>query len=362
MAEPLVHLDCASAGRSSAGVIAAVTAHLALEAAEGPYDAAAAASGALDATRVAAGRLLGSDPDGVAFTESATASLVALLRAWPLPRHARVAVPPATWGPNLALVEHEGHALSLLPANDLGVVDLEALARRLRDDPPDLLLLDQVASHRGLLQPVAEVVALGREHGVPVWVDAAQALGHVDTTAGADAVLATSRKWLAGPRGVGLLAVAPSWRDRLSLPHHPGAAPSSPVAGLESREAFVAGRLGLGVALAEHEAAGPAAVHARLLQVGAEVRDRVAGLPGWTVVGDRAPAASITAIAPTGGHDPAVVQRRLREEHRVATALCLAWRAPHDPLVTPSIRVSAGPATTTGDLDRLVGALSATIS
>lgn len=361
MAE-LVHLDVASAGRSSPAVLAAVTAHLHREAAEGAYAAAAAASGAVAEARAAAGRLLGSDPAGVAFTESATASLVSLLQAWPLPARARVGVPPPSWGPNLALVEHAGHELVLLATDGHGVVDLDALARSLRDDPPDLLLVDQVASHRGLVQPVAEVVALGREHGVPVWVDAAQALGHVATGTGADAVVATSRKWLAGPRGVGLLAVATPWRARLRVAPHPGEADAPPVTRLESREAFVAGRLGLGVALAAHEAAGPEAVHARLVELGAEVRALVGDLPGWRVVDPDAPAASITALAPTAGQDPAAAQRRLREEHGVATALCLPWRAPHDPLVTPALRVSAGPATTVADLERLVSGLRATDS
>ena len=52
-------------------------------------------------------------------------------------------------------------------------------------------------------------------------------------------------------------------------------------------------------------------------------------------------------------------RRSFLREHRVATALCLPWRAPHDPLVTPSIRVSGGRATTTADLERLVSALRA---
>lgn len=361
MAE-LVHLDAASAGRSSSAVLAAVTEHLRREAAEGAYAAAAAASGVLADARAAAARLLGTDPGGVAFTESATASLAALLHAWPLPVRARVGVPPASWGPNLALLEHAGHDLVLLPTDGHGVVDLDALARLMRTAPPDLLLVDQVASHRGLLQPSAAVAALGREHGVPVWVDAAQALGHVDTTAPADAVVATSRKWLAGPRGVGLLAVAAPWRERLRVAPHPGEPDAPPVARLESREAFVAGRIGLGVALAEHEAAGPADVHGRLVRLGAEVRALVDDLPGWEVVDPGAPAASITALAPTAGQDAAVVQRRLREEQGVAAALCLPWRAPHDPLVTPSVRVSAGRSTTPADLERLVGALHATDS
>jgi hercynylcysteine S-oxide lyase len=53
------------------------------------------------------------------------------------------------------------------------------------------------------VQPVAAAAALCRAAGVPLWVDAAQALGHVDAACGADAVYATSRKWLTGPRGVG---------------------------------------------------------------------------------------------------------------------------------------------------------------
>ena len=42
-----------------------------------------------------------------------------------------------------------------------------------------------------------------------MWVDAAQALGHVGTACGADAIYATSRKWLCGPRGIGVTVVAP---------------------------------------------------------------------------------------------------------------------------------------------------------
>ena len=52
---------------------------------------------------------------------------------------------------------------------------------------------------------------------MPLWVDAAQALGHVDTACGADVLYATSRKWLTGPRGVGLLAVSDRWWDTLQV-------------------------------------------------------------------------------------------------------------------------------------------------
>ena len=52
-----------------------------------------------------------------------------------------------------------------------------------------------------------------------VGVDAAQAFGHADTACGADAIYATSRKWLTGPRGVGL---GPPGRGRQADPRGPG--------------------------------------------------------------------------------------------------------------------------------------------
>ena len=54
------------------------------------------------------------------------------------------------------------------------------------------------------------MAALCREAGVPLVVDAAQSLGHTDVDLGADVVYGTSRKWLAGPRGVGVLVARPA--------------------------------------------------------------------------------------------------------------------------------------------------------
>ena len=51
--------------------------------------------------------------------------------------------------------------------------------------------------------------------GVPLVVDAAQALGHIDCAVGADAIYSSSRKWIAGPRGVGVLAIQPALAQRL---------------------------------------------------------------------------------------------------------------------------------------------------
>src|SRR5260370_901212 len=91
-----------------------------------------------------------------------------------------------------------------------------------------------------------EAAALCRAAGVPLWVDAAQALGHVDTACGADAIYATSRKWLTGPRGVGMIGVAEPWWDRLriiapELERDARPADASPLWLLDATEAHVAG-------------------------------------------------------------------------------------------------------------------------
>jgi hercynylcysteine S-oxide lyase len=108
------------------------------------------------------------------------------------------------------------------------VADLAALEQMLIRDPPALLHLDQVTSHRALVQPVAAVAALCRAAGAPLWVDAAQALGHVDTVCGADATYATGRKWLTGRRGVGVVGVTEPWWDRLAEVGRPTRETSSP--------------------------------------------------------------------------------------------------------------------------------------
>jgi pyridoxal 5-phosphate dependent beta-lyase len=359
----LLHLDSAAVGRSSRATLDAVAAHARLEAEVGGYVAQERVSGQLDATRADVAVLLGSDADGVAFVESASAAFDALLGAWPLSPGDRVGVAASEWGPNLETFAHRGLVPVTLTVDSAGVLDLEALEKQLVGDPPDLVHLDLVAAQRGLVQPVAEVLSLGRAHGVPVWVDAAQAVGHVAVPAGAAAVYATSRKWLTGPRGVGMLAVAPEHRSTLRLRRLAKHPDLPDVQHLESDEAHVAGRVGLGVAVREHLSLDPERVHARLRDIGRRVREGVASLSGWEVVHPEAPAASTTALVPTAGQDVGAVRQRLLTEHGVLTSVCLPWRAPLEMGTTgPTrayLRLSPHVDLTEGSLERVCQALAA---
>jgi pyridoxal 5-phosphate dependent beta-lyase len=104
-------------------------------------------------------------------------------------------------------------------------------------------------------------------------------------------VAGTSRKWLHGPRGVGVVAVDPAWWERLDAPatlhSHVGdgaevrADPS--LALFEAPEAPVAARVGLATAVGELLEAGPEDVTATLAAKGRRLREllaeRVPGLP-----------------------------------------------------------------------------------
>ena len=94
-----------------------------------------------------------------------------------------------------------------LPATDAAVLDAvtSAITPRTR-----AIELPQLTNWTGQPLPVAEIVALGRGHGLEVFVDGAQAFAHVPTSREAldcDYYGASLHKWLQAPVGTGFLYV-----------------------------------------------------------------------------------------------------------------------------------------------------------
>jgi len=342
-----VHLDSAAAGRSSRKTLSTVAGYAEREAIAGGYVAAAEAARVIAAGRTTLAELLGVEPGGIAFVESASAALAVLLRAWPLMAGSTVAVLPSEWGPAIDAFTDRGLRVAQLAVDGSGLIDLDALRHFVALTPPAFVHLMMAASHRPLVQPVAEAVSICHAAGVPVWVDAAQALGHVDAACGADAIYATSRKWLCGPRGVGVIGVASSWwrrlRPRASEMDREQAGPDdSPVLLLESHEAHFAGRIGLCAAVGEHVALGPDTVRARLAEVGRLTREALADVPGWEVVPvpeGAAGASAITALRPVAGQKVAVVRSMLLADHQIVTTAAVQARAPYE-MKEPYLRVA----------------------
>ena len=357
-----VHLDSAACSRQSTAVLDAVARHARHEAELGGYVAEAAAGGLLQQGRSVLAGLLGRAAADLAFTESASASLRTLVDRWRLPAGTRVGVLPGEYWHNLAALTDAGLTPVALPADGLGRADLAGVERVLRQDPPALVHVTLVASHRGVVQPGRELTALCRAVGVPLVLDVAQALGHVDCDLGADVSYGTSRKWLAGPRGVGFLVLAPAVSAQLTPVvgperHDDGGAGTDHARWYESHDAHIGGRVGLVLAVGEHLAAGPDRVRQRLAALGGATRERLDGRGGWTVAEPLDEPTAITTLRAPAGTDVRATAVRLREEHGVVVTAAGRERAP-DELTGPVLRVSPHLDATEEDLDVLAAALA----
>jgi hercynylcysteine S-oxide lyase len=317
--------------------------------------AEAAADNLLQQGRSVLGGLVGMAAADVAFVESAQAALAALFTGWRLPAGSRVACLPGEYAPNVAQLRTFGLRPEPLPVDGIGRADLTGIDRLLREDPPTLVHLTHIGSHRGLLQPAGEVALLCREAGVPLVLDAAQSLGHVDVDLGADVVYGTSRKWLAGPRGVGVLCVRPALAAQLTpvLPEPEGV---PPMRAFESGEAHVAGRVGLVVAVGEHIAAGADRVRERLASIGRTTRELLDGVGGWQVIEPVDEPTATTSLRPPEGIDVVGVRSHLLTEHGIVVSAIGPERAPGE-MTGPVLRVSPHLDVVLEDLEALAAAL-----
>ncbi|MGB8386659.1 ergothioneine biosynthesis PLP-dependent enzyme EgtE [Mycobacterium sp.] len=357
-----LHLDSAACSRQSLAVIEATAQHARYESEVGGYVAAEAATPALDAGRVAFAALSGMPDAEVVFTTGSLNALDLLLGGWPADRRV-LACLPGEYGPNLAVMAAHGFDRQLLPTLGDGRVAIDDAAFALQNDPPDLVHLTAVASHSGVVQPLSMIAQLCRELGLPLVVDAAQALGQVDCAVAADVTYSSSRKWLAGPRGVGLLAVRRDLMERLHprLSAPAWALKSGPLTiarQLEFGEANIAARVGFSLALGEHLAYGPQAVPARLAELGSLSRTVLGDVAGWAVVEEVDEPSAITTMAPVDGADPQAVRSWLLTQRRILTTFVGVQRAPLE-LTAPVLRISPHVDTTADDLTAFAEALIA---
>ncbi|MEW9548232.1 ergothioneine biosynthesis PLP-dependent enzyme EgtE [Nonomuraea sp. NPDC050783] len=355
-------LDAAGCNVPSDRTLDAVIAHLHRERRHGGYPA----EPALTDARAALAALAGAAPGDVAFTESGTSAMAALLGGWRLPPGSRVGHTRTEYGSTLMLLRRlaadRDWTLVELPTDPDGRLDLAGLHDHLSAGL-HLVTLAHLASHRGVVQPAAGIGALCRAAGVPLVLDACQSFGHVDVTGvGATAYVGTSRKWLAGPRGTGFLIVpgptptmdapAPTLRGHT----WPGATPLPGAVRYEGAEGAIAARAGLGAAVLEHLALGPAAVHAHLAALGRAAREILDGAGGWRVIEPLdEPSALVTLRPPPADSAEDAGARAARAG--LLVGVVPPARAPLD-LSAPVLRVSPPPGTPPATLRALAGVLA----
>ncbi|MEH1100360.1 aminotransferase class V-fold PLP-dependent enzyme [Micromonospora sp. CPCC 205561] len=167
---------------------------------------------------------LGADPDGTALVPNATTGVAVVLQSLGLRPGEEVLTTDHGYGAVGLSIAREcrrtGAVTRALPvplaATDEDVVQL--VRAGLRPGRTRLLVVDQLTSATARLLPVAAIVGVARELGIPVLVDAAHAPGMLPTTVasiGADFWVGNLHKWAYAPRGTAVLVVAPPWRERI---------------------------------------------------------------------------------------------------------------------------------------------------
>jgi len=174
------------------------------------------ARAALDEARERAATVLGCKPGEIVFTSGGTESNnLAIFGTASLLRNKgrHLITSPVEHHGVLRAMEHlrekEGFELSLLPVDKHGLVDPDDLARAIR---PDTRLVSVLAANNetGAIQPVAELGAICRRHGVPFHTDAVQWFGKMPFSTihqfNADLVSLCAHKFH-GPKGAAALFV-----------------------------------------------------------------------------------------------------------------------------------------------------------
>ncbi|MFC0098587.1 aminotransferase class V-fold PLP-dependent enzyme [Micromonospora marina] len=167
---------------------------------------------------------LGADPDGTTLVGNVTAGAAVVLQSLALRPGDEIVTTDHGYGAVALSVAREcartGAVSRTLPvpltATDEEVVEI--VRDGLRPGRTKLLVIDQLTSPTARLFPAAALVAVAREQGVPVLVDAAHAPGMLPATvasAGADFWVGNLHKWAYAPRGTAVLVVAPQWRERI---------------------------------------------------------------------------------------------------------------------------------------------------
>ena len=211
------------------------------------------------------------------------------------------------------LCQEKGCILKVVPFDDSGELDFNAF-ERLLGPKTRLVSVVYISNSLGTINPVQRMIDAAHRLGVPVLVDAAQAVGHrkVDVRELDCDFLAFSGHKLFAPTGIGVLYGKTQWLDQMP-PFQGGGDMISAVTfekttynvlpyKFEAGTPHVAGVIGLGAAVDYLQAIGFDAIEPyedELLEYAVEA---IAAVPGLRIIGTAREKAGILSFVLSGIH------------------------------------------------------------
>ena len=285
----MIHFNNAGAALAPRAVTEAILTHLANEQRLGGYEAANMAEGQINHFYDAFAKLLSCDASEIAYAENATHAWNSLFNAIPFTAGDTILTGQSEYASNflalLHLAKQQGVNIEVIPNNSAGTIDLERLEAAI-NSRVKLIALTHVPSQSGVIHPAASVGKLARAHNILYLLDACQSAGQIDLnvdTLGCDMLTGTGRKYLRGPRGTGFLylrrtsmsRLEPAWIDLHSATWTSATTYKfrDDARRFENWECFVAGKIGLGVAVDYALQIGMPAIEKRVAELGAALRE-----------------------------------------------------------------------------------------
>jgi selenocysteine lyase/cysteine desulfurase len=306
----ITHLNNAGAALMSERVLNTAIEHLKLEALVGGYEAADRAKARMFAVYRSTAALLGCAADEIAIMENASRAWALFFASLELKAGDVVVTTEAEYASNfMSMLQARrrcGIEIEVIPPAEDGAPDPAALRRLIdrRGARIRLVSLTHVATNNGAISPIETLSRIVREArgcgalapNALVAVDACQTVGQMDVNVdalGCDMLTATSRKFLRGPRGVGILYVRRALPERAAavepriLDMRSGFWSGSDeyrvyaeAERFETWDKCVASKLAFGTAVDEALDWGLDAIEASIGELSAVLREMLAEVPG----------------------------------------------------------------------------------